>query len=39
MKEKAATMGANAVVGLKIEANSVFEGCLDMVSSVDSTTF
>ena len=39
MKEKAATMGANAVVGLKIEANSVFEGCLDMVSSVDSKTF
>ena len=34
LKEKAATLGANAVVGLKIEANSVFEGCLDMVGSL-----
>merc|ERR1712241_1004464 len=31
LKEKAANIGANAVVGLRMETNSVFEGMLDMV--------
>merc|ERR1711936_715469 len=31
IKEKAANIGANAVVGLRMETNSVFEGVLDMV--------
>merc|ERR1712173_520451 len=31
LREKAANIGANAVVGLRMETNSVFEGMLDMV--------
>merc|ERR1712033_44436 len=31
LKEKAANIGANAIVGLRMETNSVFEGVLDMV--------
>jgi len=31
LKEKAANLGANAVVGLRMETNSVFDGVLDMV--------
>merc|ERR1711913_46014 len=31
LKEKAATAGANAVVGLRMETNTIFEGVLDMV--------
>merc|ERR1712111_341689 len=31
MKEKAVELGANAVIGLRMETNSVFEGVLDMV--------
>merc|ERR1712083_467186 len=31
LKEKAATARANAVVGLRMETNTIFEGVLDMV--------
>merc|ERR1719290_372520 len=31
LKEKAAQAGANAVVGLRMETNTIFEGVLDMV--------
>merc|ERR1712039_152609 len=31
LKETAAEMGANAIVGLRMETNSVFDGVLDMV--------
>merc|ERR1712066_128069 len=31
LKEKAAQAGANAVVGLRVETNTIFEGVLDMV--------
>merc|ERR1712037_304596 len=31
LKEKAVTVGANAVVGLRTETNTIFEGVLDMV--------
>merc|ERR1711915_111612 len=31
LKEKAVGVGANAVVGLRMETNSIFEGVLDMV--------
>jgi len=31
LKEKAVEMGANAIVGIRMETNSVFEGLLEMV--------
>merc|ERR1712192_45583 len=31
LKEKAVEAGANAIVGLRMETNSIFEGVLDMV--------
>merc|ERR1712179_379480 len=31
LKETAAELGANAIVGLRMETNSVFDGVLDMV--------
>merc|ERR1712184_120609 len=31
LKEPAAELGANAIVGLRMETNSVFDGVLDMV--------
>merc|ERR1711915_283065 len=31
LREKAVSVGANAVVGVRIETNSVFEGVLDML--------
>ena len=32
LKEKAAQAGANAIVGLRMETNSISEGVLDMVA-------
>jgi len=31
IKEKAVEVGANAVVGIRMETNTIFEGCLDLV--------
>jgi len=31
LKEKAVQVGANAIIGLRMETNSIFEGVLDMV--------
>jgi len=39
LKEKAATLGANAIVGLRMETNSVFEGVLDMVCTGTAVYF
>merc|ERR1712062_433594 len=30
-KQKAAEVGANAVVGIRMETNTIFDGCLDLV--------
>merc|ERR1712210_66690 len=31
IKQKAAEVGANAVVGIRMETNTIFDGCLDLV--------
>merc|ERR1712025_1157634 len=31
IKQKAAQVGANAVVGIRMETNTIFDGCLDLV--------
>merc|ERR1712059_22233 len=31
IKEKAVEMGANAVIGIRMETNTIFDGCLDLV--------
>ena len=31
LRQKAAEVGANAVVGIRMETNTIFDGCLDLV--------
>ena len=31
IRQKAAEVGANAVVGIRMETNTIFDGCLDLV--------